>query len=146
MFVRFICGILAGLLLTEIISYIVHRFLFHGPLGEIHKTHHLPQKNVFEKNDLFLLFFTSLSVILVHFVKSWGTGMALYGLCYFLLHDMFTHNRFYRLHLNNKILKSIKQAHHLYHLSVKRQGQEPCGFLLFDFKRFTSNWRLFSKQ
>ncbi len=146
MSVKFIGGILVGLLLTEVISYVVHRFLFHGPLWEIHKTHHFPQGNVFEKNDLFLVFFTSLSVILVHFVKPLGTGMALYGLCYFLLHDIFTHNRFYRLNYNNKFLKLIKRNHRLHHRSVEKQGQEPFGFLFFGFKSFTfSNWCLFLK-
>ncbi|MBC7691838.1 MAG: sterol desaturase family protein [Methylotenera sp.] len=129
-----------GLTGMEIFSYLVHRYVFHGLLWFIHRSHHLPRKGRLELNDSFSLFFGSLACLGIFVGSRQGLqspvlgismGVALYGMLYFLFHDMMTHRRFSPFEPLLKILGQLRQSHRKHHQSSSKKGQEPYGFLLF---------------
>ncbi|MCO6512656.1 MAG: hypothetical protein J5I65_17880 [Aridibacter famidurans] len=129
----------------EAFSYVVHRWLFHGVLWRIHKTHHFPRKGAFEVNDLFSVLFGSVSVALMVFAEHplWesvafpvGLGIAIYGVLYFIVHDLFTHRRFLPFASRNGALLSIRGAHQTHHQTVEKDGQEPFGLFVYNYRRF----------
>lgn len=135
----------AGFAGMEITSYIVHRFLFHGVLWHIHQTHHTPQHGVFEWNDLFALAFAALSMGLMfvgheaplHSVAfQIGLGIAIYGILYFIIHDLYTHRRFFPFKSKNKAMGTIRHAHQRHHQSADKGGNEPYGLFLFPYDKY----------
>jgi len=124
----------------EIFSYLVHRFLFHGVLWQIHQTHHKPHKFPLELNDVFSIIFAILSIVLMisgnDFAFPTGLGIAIYGFVYFITHDFFTHRRFLPFGSQSKILLTIRAAHQKHHQSIEKDGLEPFGLFIFDYKKF----------
>jgi beta-carotene 3-hydroxylase len=120
----------------------VHRFLFHGFLWRIHVTHHTPRKGWLELNDIFSLFFGSVSMICLvsgnEIATPIGLGIAIYGFIYFITHDLFTHRRFLPFNSKNNILLTIRAAHQRHHQSAEKNGLEPYGLFFFNFRKF---WR-----
>ena len=49
----------------ELFSWVVHKYIMHGFLWNIHKTHHRPGKGFFELNDVFSFLFGSIAVLLM---------------------------------------------------------------------------------
>src|SRR4028119_809781 len=94
--------ILAALVITvatflgmEFVAWFMHRFVLHGPLWFLHRSHHLRHPHHFERNDFFFLFYGSLSALLILYgspQKDWrfwmGVGIAAYGTLYFFVHDV----------------------------------------------------------
>jgi len=129
----------------EIISYLVHRFIFHGLLWEIHRSHHEPNHGLFELNDLFSIFFAGVSVYLMYLginaplqstVFGIGAGIAVYGVLYFVIHDLFAHKRFLPFKSDSKIMRLIRYAHQRHHQSIDKDGQEPYGLFLFPYDKY----------
>lgn len=124
----------------EIFSYLVHRFLFHGVLWQIHQTHHQSNKFFLELNDVFSLIFAALSIGLLvsrnEFAFPIGLGIALYGLVYFITHDFFTHRRFLPFKSTNKVLLAVRAAHQRHHQTTEQHGVEPFGLFVFDYAKF----------
>lgn len=137
---RFVLLTISGFIGMEIISYLVHRFLFHGVFWKIHQTHHRPHKFFLELNDAFSLFFAIVSVALIFSNNAAllpvGLGIAVYGGVYFITHDLFTHRRFWAFNSGNKILRAIRAAHQRHHQSSEKPGLEPFGLFLFDYPKF----------
>lgn len=145
----------AGLLLLgfcgmEIISYLAHRYLFHGFLWNIHESHHTPTHGWFELNDLFSLFFALVSVGLMFWgagdplgsvAFAIGTGIAVYGVLYFIIHDLFAHKRFMPFKSDNKIMRLIRRAHQRHHQSADKKGHEPYGLFLFPYDKYNQENR-----
>ncbi|MGD8427287.1 MAG: sterol desaturase family protein [Balneolaceae bacterium] len=141
----FLGYILLGFGIMEIISYLVHRFIFHGILWRIHQTHHKPNHGLFELNDLFSLFFAGISIYLMYLgietpfrsvSFAIGLGIAVYGFLYFVIHDLFAHKRFMPFKSDSKILRLIRYAHQRHHQSVDPKGQEPYGLFLFPYDEY----------
>lgn len=141
----FFVFIAAGFAGMEIFSYFVHRFLFHGVLWRVHQTHHVARKGWFELNDIFSLVFGLASVCLIIFAQKpladsiafpLGLGIAIYGILYFIIHDAFTHRRFLPFNSANPIIKTIRGAHQRHHQTAEKQGIEPFGLFVFDYKKF----------
>lgn len=137
--------ILLGFAGMEIISYLVHRFIFHGLLWEIHRSHHEPNHGLFEINDIFSVFFGGVSVYLMYLGMSdplhsvsfaIGTGIAVYGVLYFVIHDLFAHKRFMPFKSDSKIMRLIRYAHQRHHQSIDKEGQEPYGLFLFPYDKY----------
>jgi beta-carotene 3-hydroxylase len=83
-------------------------------------------------NDVFSLFFTALAITAGwQQEKGLALGMTLYGVLYFLLHDLMVHGRWGAFKPRGRWLFSLRKAHWRHHQSVTRCGQEPFGFLLF---------------
>lgn len=141
----FIGWVLLGLAGMEVVSYLVHRFIFHGLLWKVHRSHHESTHGLFEQNDLFSLFFAVLSLYLIyrgieHPVASLafalGTGIAIYGVLYFIIHDLFAHKRFMPFRSNSRIMRLIRKAHQRHHQSIEKEGQEPYGLFLFPYDKY----------
>ncbi|MVN23329.1 fatty acid hydroxylase [Mucilaginibacter sp. HMF7410] len=127
----------------EIISWAMHKYLFHGPLWFIHKTHHQERHGFFELNDVFSLFFGLIAVGLMWFDREtrnypfWiGAGISVYGIIYFIFHDWFIHNRFKAFRLNNRYFSGIKRAHKIHHKSTQKNPSEEFGLLVASKKYF----------
>jgi len=133
----------------EIISWTLHKYLFHGPLWFIHKTHHdRTVHSTFELNDIFSLIFTLISIRLIWI--GWfrpssvhlgiGLGITLYGLIYFIIHDGLIHQR-YNLWFNkpsNVYLKQIQRAHQRHHIHPNKIPSEEFGLFYLIGKKY---WR-----
>lgn len=141
----FLGFILLGFCGMEFISYLVHRFIFHGMLWDIHESHHKPTHSWFELNDLFSLFFATVSVALMYrgaadpvgsAAFAIGAGIAIYGVLYFIIHDLFAHKRFMPFKSDSKIMRLIRRAHQRHHQSVDKKGQEPYGLFLFPYDEY----------
>ncbi|NKC12102.1 MAG: beta-carotene hydroxylase [Gammaproteobacteria bacterium] len=122
----------------EGVAWAMHRYLMHGPLWFIHKSHHQPHRGWWELNDTFGLFFSTASIVLIYhglhghpYLFGIGLGLAGYGLIYFLLHDVLVHRRV-RLPLTpkNGYLRRVYRAHHLHHATKTRDGAVAFGFAL----------------
>lgn len=139
----FIALTIFGFAAMEIFSYLVHRFLFHGVLWKIHQTHHQPHKFPLELNDVFSLLFALLSIVLMisrnEITFPIGSGIAIYGLVYFITHDFFTHRRFLPFGSNSRFLLTIRRAHQRHHQSIEKHGLEPFGLFVFDYKKFSAD-------
>jgi beta-carotene 3-hydroxylase len=59
-----------------------------------------------------------------------GIGIALYGLAYFLVHDVFVHQRVKWLRVaRSRYFKAMRKTHHLHHEVHTKEGAEAFGFL-----------------
>lgn len=147
--------IFVGFAGMEVISYVVHRWVFHGVLWEIHESHHKPHHGIFELNDVFSLFFAAVSIWLMVdgsdtiFASPGfgvGAGIALYGGLYFVIHDLFTHKRFIPFSSDNKFMKLIRRAHQRHHQDVGKKGAEPYGLFLFPYDKYPKHERMYDRK
>lgn len=146
----FVLWIFGGFAIMEIASYLLHRFLFHGFLWRIHRTHHESHTARFELNDLFSIGFALIAVYLIvsGIDEQWpkatagiGIGITIYGILYFIIHDLFTHRRFLPFSSENKLLGMIRRAHQRHHQTTKKDGFEPYGLFLFPYSTFRSPFK-----
>lgn len=136
--------ILAGFAIMEFSGWFIHKYIMHGPLWRIHKTHHEPSKNLFELNDLFSLLFGSIAIALIFLgvenldYRFWmGIGISLYGVLYFIIHDVLVHRRakwFERP--KNSFLLGIFKAHQAHHATNKKNDAVSFGLFIVPKKYF----------
>lgn len=134
----------------ELVSWLIHRYIMHGPLWNIHKTHHQHSGSWLELNDVFTIFFGSLAVIFLvvgleqHNMALTGTGagITLYGLTYFVVHDILIHRRI-RLfgRVKHPFLRALSEAHQDHHKSRERDGSTSFGLLLIDIKYIRKHFK-----
>lgn len=130
--------ILLGFGMMELFGWAIHKYLMHGPLWMIHKTHHQPSKHSFELNDLFSLLFGSIAVVLIFLgveeldFRFWmGIGITLYGFLYFILHDVMIHRRMKWLEKpKSTFLKGIFKAHQAHHRTNKKDDAVSFGLFV----------------
>jgi beta-carotene 3-hydroxylase len=138
----------ATFLLMEAIAWLTHKYLMHGWLWSLHKDHHRRDDGRFlEKNDFFFLIFAIPAFILFlvgtlgHYpILFWiAVGITAYGAAYFLVHDIFIHQRF-RLfrNTNNAYLQAIRRAHKMHHKHLDKEDGECFGMLLVPWKYFVA--------
>ena len=127
-----------GFILMEVFGWAIHKYLMHGPLWSIHKTHHRPSKYFFELNDLFSLLFGSIAVVLIlkgvadFDYRFWvGLGISLYGILYFFLHDVLIHRRMKWFQKpKNGFLIGILKAHQAHHRTNKKEDAVSFGLFV----------------
>jgi beta-carotene 3-hydroxylase len=146
---------LASVAGMEFVAWAAHKYLMHGLLWIWHEDHHKPhheKHGFFEKNDLFFLVFaipsatcyiigSSTSHLWLFFV---GIGISIYGLIYFLIHDVYIHRRFkWFKQLENPYSKGILRAHGSHHAKHTKEDCESFGLLIVNKKYFgkASSWR-----
>jgi beta-carotene 3-hydroxylase len=127
--------VLVSFAAMEAVSYAAHRWVMHG-LGMVwHRSHHLPARDRFERNDLFPLCFSSVGVLLFGLASYgpqvqplfWiGTGVTLYGALYLFVHEVYIHARVDVRVPRNAYLDWLRTSHRIHHLF----GGEPYGMLL----------------
>jgi len=123
----------------EFVAWFAHKYVMHGFLWYLHKDHHQHKPGFWEKNDAFFLIFAIPSaacyivgsavaeMLPVFFV---GVGISLYGLAYFLVHDIFIHQRFKIFtRTNHRYLKAIRKAHKVHHKHLDPEDGECFGML-----------------
>ena len=131
-------GILfAAFIGMEIFSGFFHKYVMHGILWRIHRTHHVHGKGFFEWNDIFSLTFGAIATVL--FVtglegldaRFWaGCGIMCYGAVYFIVHDIFIHRRLKWIERsNNRYLQALRRAHKAHHAYTESNPGEEYGLL-----------------
>ena len=114
----------------EGITWLTHRFIMHGFLWFLHEDHHQPNKNILEKNDAFFLIFAIPSWLCImlglqhqnYTVAAIGFGIALYGLAYFIVHEVIIHQRIkWFSRSNNKYIRAIRFAHKMHHKHLNKE-------------------------
>lgn len=125
--------------LMEGVAWATHKSVMHGFLWALHEDHHRPSHRGLQKNDLFAVFFAVPSFLFFLWGRlggGWvptgvGAGMALYGLGYFLFHDVMFHKRvrWLRLKPTTFYLKRIVRAHADHHQSFGKGDARSFGFL-----------------
>jgi beta-carotene 3-hydroxylase len=135
----FIAIILLTFIIMEGITWATHRYVMHGFLWYLHEDHHNPTGHTFEKNDAFFLIFAVpswLSIMLglqnqVYWVAAIGFGIALYGLGYFIVHEVIIHQRFkWFTRSNNTYIRTIRWAHKMHHKHLGKHDGESFGMLV----------------
>jgi beta-carotene 3-hydroxylase len=138
--------IIVGFAIMEMSGWFIHKYIMHGPLWKIHKTHHQPSKSFFELNDLFSLLFGSIAVILIFLgvdkldYRFWmGVGISTYGLLYFIIHDILVHRRLKWFERpKSKFLLGIFKAHQAHHANNRKDDAVSFGLFVVPKKYFKS--------
>jgi len=141
----------------ELVAWSSHKYVMHGFLWKWHKDHHrldnmasTPEKiesQRFEKNDLFFIIYALPAIVLLIigisgnnlYLISLSVGITLYGLTYFLIHDMVIHKRLNTSLFDswkNRYLKAIIKAHSAHHHAKTKQDFHNYGLLVFSFRYF----------
>ncbi|PIX07650.1 MAG: carotene hydroxylase [Flavobacteriales bacterium CG_4_8_14_3_um_filter_35_10] len=133
-------------LLMECVTWLTHKFVMHGFLWYFHEDHHQPRyQHWFERNDVFFVIFAIPSIVLfylgleggLNYKFFIGLGILLYGLAYFLVHDVLIHRRFkWFSKTNNKYLIGLRKAHKVHHKHLGKEEGECFGMLFVPFKYF----------
>ncbi|MFM2201414.1 MAG: hypothetical protein RL040_614 [Bacteroidota bacterium] len=132
-------------ILMEGITWCTHKFVMHGWMWYFHEDHHQPRGGFFEKNDAFFLIFAVPSCLLIVFGSmaafDWrfyvGIGILLYGLSYFLIHDVLIHQRFdWFSRTDNLYFRAIRKAHKIHHKHLNKEHGECFGMLYVPRKYF----------
>jgi beta-carotene 3-hydroxylase len=147
---------LASVAAMEFVAWFTHKYVMHGFLWSWHEDHHRPhhhkKDSFFEKNDRFFLVFAVPSFICYVLgaatPQEWlffvGVGISIYGLIYFLIHDVYIHRRFnWFPYLNNRFSRAILRAHGAHHAKQTKEDCESFGLLVVDSKyyRKRSEWK-----
>lgn len=136
--------IVATFCFMEFVAWFAHKYVMHGFLWYLHRDHHQGKEGFFEKNDAFFLIFAIPSmycyitgVLYDDFRLYIGIGISIYGLAYFLVHDIIIHQRFRLLrNWNNRYVIGIRRAHKMHHKHFNKEQGENFGMLLVPFRYF----------
>ena len=123
----------------ECVAWFTHKYIMHGFLWSLHKSHHKIHKHFFEMNDLFAVIFSIPSILLIYLgytyesysiLKYFGVGIFLYGVAYIIFHDVIVHRRIkINFKSNNKYMQRIMNAHYVHHKVHTKEDAKAFGFL-----------------
>ena len=143
--------ILATFLGMEFMAWCTHKFVMHGFLWNLHQDHHVPnKKSFFERNDVFFLIYAVpswLCIMLGSMFALWwvlyiGFGILAYGIAYFLVHEVFIHQRFKWFKNSETVyLKAIRRAHKIHHKHIGKEQGECFGMLIVPWKYISNELR-----
>ena len=141
--------IIVTFLFMELMAWCTHKFIMHGSMWYFHKDHHdHSNESFFEKNDIFFLVFAIPSWLFSMFgvmhgfdFKFYiGVGIFLYGIAYFLVHDVIIHQRFkWFSKSENWYIKGIKRAHKIHHKCLEKHDSKNFGMLIVPFYYFKNS-------
>lgn len=133
-------------LLMETVAWLSHKYIMHGFLWSWHKDHHRKHHDSwFERNDLFFVVY---AVVCIGFFLLWrfgileigisiGIGIFCYGMTYFIVHDIFIHQRFKLFrNIDNRYARAVRRAHKMHHKHLGKEDGECFGMLFVPFKYF----------
>lgn len=128
--------VLITIVFMECFSWLIHKYLFHGPLWFMHKSHHQQSDSFLEWNDLFAILFACISIYLMFIDREnfgyrffIGAGITVYGLIYFIIHDWFVHRRINTFKSNNTYLQAVRKAHKIHHKNRGKANGKAFGLL-----------------
>ncbi len=124
-------------LFMEGVAWFTHKYIMHGFLWTWHRSHHKAHDHALERNDLFALVFSIPSILLLYFsiginpyLTAMGIGIFLYGLFYFIFHDIIVHQRIkWRPKNRSNYLNRMIHAHYIHHVKRSKEDGEAFGFL-----------------
>ncbi len=117
--------------------------VFYGTLHRDH--HHKDHDSWFERNDAFFIFYAIVSITCFYlwsYENIWytlpiGLGILAYGMAYFIVHDIFIHQRFKLFrNIDNKYARGLRRAHKIHHKHLGKHKGENFGMLIVPFKYF----------
>lgn len=135
----FITIILTTFFIMEGVTWLTHKYVMHGFLWYLHEDHHQKGEGFFEKNDAFFLIFAIPSWLCImlglqneyYGVAAIGFGIAMYGLAYFIVHEVIIHQRFkWFTRSNSDYIKTIRWAHKMHHKHLNKEEGESFGMLM----------------
>jgi beta-carotene 3-hydroxylase len=148
--------ILGTFILTEFSAWANHKYIMHGLLWYFHSDHHKKDhSSIFERNDIFFLMYAIPSWLCIMYGMmdnyawyTWvGFGILLYGIAYFVVHDVIIHQRFkFMSKSTNLYVIALRRAHKMHHKHVGKYHGESFGMLIFDLKYFAEAKKLKASQ
>ena len=132
--------------IMEFMAWFSHKYIMHGFLWVLHADHHNKDHDSwFERNDAFFIFY---AVVSIGCFLLWqkgifdlgiavGLGIFAYGLAYFMVHDIFIHQRF-KLFRNadNIYSRAVRRAQKMLHKHIGKEHGECFGMLVVPFKYY----------
>lgn len=134
----FIIVMLLTFLTMEGVTWLTHKYVMHGFLWYLHEDHHQPTGHVLEKNDAFFLIFAIPSMMCIFYgtfnhipwLAGLGTGIAMYGFAYFIVHEVIIHQRIkWFTRSNLRYIKVLRWAHKMHHKNLGKEDSESFGML-----------------
>ena len=134
----FIIVMLLTFLTMEGVTWLTHKYVMHGFLWYLHEDHHQPTGHVLEKNDAFFLIFAIPSMMCIFYgtfnqmpwLAGLGTGIAMYGFAYFVVHEAIIHQRIkWFTRSNIRYIKVLRWAHKMHHKNLGKEDSESFGML-----------------
>lgn len=121
----------------EAVAWASHKYLMHGPLWVLHRSHHTPGGAGWQANDWFGVGFSLPSIALIAvgamgnaYLAAVGAGMAAYGIAYLIFHDAWTHGRFGSVPRPRlAYLDRLIAIHRQHHARTTKDGCAHFGFL-----------------
>jgi len=130
----------------EFMAWFTHKYVMHGFLWHLHRDHHKKDhESPFERNDAFFIFYAvvSMSFIFSGAYLSFspgfpiGFGIMAYGFAYFMVHDIFIHQRIKMFrNVDHWYAKGIRRAHKIHHKHLGKEKGECFGMLWVPLKYF----------
>jgi beta-carotene 3-hydroxylase len=130
----------------EFMAWFSHKYIMHGWMWNVHADHHKKDHDSwFERNDFFFIFYAVVCISLCllwrfgMFEAGLTVGMAIlaYGISYFIVHDIFIHQRFKILrNVDNRYARGVRRAHKMHHKHLGKEDGECFGMLVVPFKYF----------
>lgn len=136
--------VIATFFFMEFMAWFTHKYVMHGFLWYLHKDHHDKRlaPHPFEKNDAFFIIFAAPSIVL--FMLGFpefdyrffiGLGIFFYGLAYFIVHDLFIHQRAKVLRkAKGNYWQAVRKAHKMHHKHIGKHKGESFGMLIVNPK------------
>lgn len=142
----YLCTTALTFIFMEAVAWFTHKYIMHGFMWKIHKDHHQHvEGQTFEKNDWFFMIFATpafglflyATIAQNYFALAIALGITLYGVCYFLVHDVFIHQRFkWFRNSKNSYFKAIRKAHKIHHKNRYKEDAECFGMLWVPLKYY----------
>ena len=136
----------------EFVAWFAHKYIMHGFMWGFHRDHHVKEDHTsfFERNDVFFLIFATPGITFIllgtnlgiPYLFPIGLGIAAYGFTYFMVHDIFIHQRFKIFRKSDSVyFKAIRRAHKMHHKHITKEDGECFGMLVVPFKYFKKNYK-----
>jgi beta-carotene 3-hydroxylase len=139
-----IIAFLGTFFMMEFMAWFTHKYVMHGFLWTLHSDHHKKDHDSwFERNDAFFIFYAVVSILfflsnkLGYFNLGYAVGLGIfaYGFTYFMVHDIFIHQRFKLFrNANNRYARALRRAHKMHHKHINKEDGECFGMLFFPLK------------
>ncbi|MEO6721166.1 MAG: beta-carotene hydroxylase [Ferruginibacter sp.] len=151
---KFILIAFVTFVLMEAITWLTHRYIMHGFLWKLHQDHHQKGPGFFEKNDAFFLIFAIPSWLFImlglqfhlYWMAAVGSGITLYGVAYFIVHEVIIHQRFkFFTRSSNTYIRTLRWAHKMHHKHLDKHHGESFG-MLFVSKKYWDKIRADRKK
>lgn len=131
----------------EGVAWATHKYVMHGFLWNLHRDHHTKENLPawWEKNDAFFLIFATPGALTMMLSSAlgmpWlfyiGLGITIYGAAYFMVHDVFIHQRLkWFRKTDNPYFRALRRAHKVHHKHLGKEHGECFGMLMVPFEFF----------